>query len=260
MKNPEFGSNRTQSFIDFFTTVGKVRLGLESFRLYYEYNNTKVYIIDSDGNMLPDNVVTTNKILDGNVTVDKLASSLDLVDHALSNLKIEEGTPVNAVAARGTLTVTAGGNQIADTNTVTIGTKVYTFKTVLTPAEGEVLIGANDTAALLNLKNAINHTGTPDTDYSCAAVHPTVTGISSSATTLIVAAKTAGTAGNIIPSTETGAELSWDDDTLGTTVVGVDGTIGSKYKILTDATNLYIASDENTVSGANWKKLVLQAI
>lgn len=129
----------------------------------------------------------------------------------------------SAVAARGTLTVAGGGNKILDTNTVTLGTKVYTFKTALTPTEGEVLIGANDTAALLNLKNAILHAGTPDTDYKCAVAHPTVTSISSDATTLIVEARTKGIIGNTIVSTETGGDLAWDGATLGTTVAGSDG-------------------------------------
>lgn len=128
-----------------------------------------------------------------------------------------------AVAARGTLTVAAGANKIVNGNTVTVGTKVYTYKTALTPAEGEVLIGANDTAALLNLKNAILHAGTPNTDYKCAAVHPTVTAISSDATTLVIEAKTKGIIGNLIASTETGADLSWNGTTLGATVAGSDG-------------------------------------
>jgi hypothetical protein len=61
-----------------------------------------------------------------------------------------------------------------DADTVTIGTKVYTFKTALTPTEGEVLIAVTLAAALLNLIRAINHTGTPNTDYKCAAVNPDV--------------------------------------------------------------------------------------
>lgn len=129
-----------------------------------------------------------------------------------------------AVAARGTFTVAGGGNKIVDGVTSTLGTKTYTFKTALTPTEGEILIGANDTAALVNFLRAINHTGTPDTDYKCAAVHPTVTAISSDATNLIVEAKTKGTIGNSIVSTETGADTSWNGTTLGTTVAGSDGT------------------------------------
>lgn len=323
--------------------------------------------------------IVTALLADGSVTSDKLADTLDLTDKTVA-FSPQEGTPVNAVAAAGlltligtvadgetiivgdetfeidtdgsvgpgsiaidvssfatasqaTLTVTGGGTQIANNDTVTIddggaNEKVYTFKTTLTPTEGEVLIGVSDTAALLNLLNAINHTGTPGTDYSCAAAHPTVEGTSSDATTLIVSAITPGAAGDSITTAETGAELSWDgnlgtttpgvdcsaanadgaivtdasagsalvvatqgsgttviftalvagvagndisfatdlvngavDDTvLGTEVEGIDGTVGAKNEMLVDATNLYIASDVNTIADANWKKLVLQSL
>lgn len=131
-----------------------------------------------------------------------------------------------ATAAQGTLTVTGGGNQIAEGYTVTIDGKTYTFKTSLTveAVEGEVLIGANDTAALLNLLNALNHTGTPGTDYSCEAAHPTVKGSSSDATTLVAEARTPGTAGNAIEVSEEGAETGWDNTVLGTTQAGADCT------------------------------------
>lgn len=63
----------------------------------------------------------------------------------------------------------------SDGDTVVIGTKTYTFKTTLTPAEGEVLINTTAAAALLNLSRAINHLGAADTDYKCAAANADVT-------------------------------------------------------------------------------------
>ena len=166
-------------------------------------------------------------------------------------------TPVNAVAAQGTLTVAAGGAKILDGDTVTIGTKTYTFKTVLTVepiTEGEVLIGANDTAALLNLKNAINHEGTPGTDYNCAAAHPDVTATSSDATTLVVTAKVKGVAGNAIATTETeaGTDKAWGADTL---AGGIDGTVGVANEICADENYIYHCVGINTVSGANWRRI-----
>ena len=79
----------------------------------------------------------------------------------------------------GAATITGGANNVTNNENVTIGPKAYTFKTSLTPTEGEVLIGANTNASMLNLIRAINHTGTPNTDYKCAAVHPSVTAASS---------------------------------------------------------------------------------
>jgi hypothetical protein len=76
----------------------------------------------------------------------------------------------------------------------------------------------------------------------------------------VVEARTAGVAGDLIASTSTGAEISFDDTTLGTTTAGVDGTLGTEGEMLFDTTNLYLATADNTVSGANWKKLQLQSI
>jgi hypothetical protein len=78
----------------------------------------------------------------------------------------------SALAAAGT-SLTSNNTNVSDGDTVTIGEKVYTFKTSLTPTEGEVLIGGTADASLLNLIRAINHTGTPDTDYKCAAANTT---------------------------------------------------------------------------------------
>ena len=166
-----------------------------------------------------------------------------------------EKTPVNAVASEGTLTSDATAP--SDTDTVTIDTKTYTFKTTLTPTEGEVLIGANAAAALDNLKSAINHTGTPDTDYSCAAVHPTVTATTNTDTTQIVQAKTKGVAGNSIAFEEASTHLSVDAATLGATVAGVDGTVGVANETVQDATYLYVCINTNTIADANWRRVSL---
>jgi hypothetical protein len=96
-----------------------------------------------------------------------------------------------------------------------LSSKTYTFKTTLTPTEGEVLIGADADASLLNLIRAINHSGTPDTDYKCAAANTQVsaaTAVTSHA--FAVTALTAGSAGNAIATTETSSHLSWGASTL----------------------------------------------
>ena len=123
--------------------------------------------------------------------------------------------------AAGTLTVASGGSKIQNGNTVTIGTKTYTFKTALTPEEGEVLIGADDTAALLNLKDAINRDTPGDKDgvkYKVAAAHTDVEATASDATTLSISARTIGAAGNLIATTETeeneATDVAWGAATL----------------------------------------------
>ena len=137
-----------------------------------------------------------------------------------------------AVAASGTLTSDATIPTTADT--VTIDTKVYTFRTALTPTEGEVLIGGSAAVALDNLKSAINHEGTPDTDYKCAAVHPTVTATTNTDTTQIVVAKTAGTSGNAIATTEASTHLSWGAATL---AEGLDEGASYLYDYTNQVTN-----------------------
>lgn len=119
--------------------------------------------------------------------------------------------------AGGTLTFTAGA--IAD-DIVEIDGVFYQFAadpTTGTPdgSEGDpflVDVGGTDTISLANLRKAINATGIAGTTYAAeVVVHPTVTAVSSGATTLVVRAKAAGTDGNAITTSVT---LSSTDDGL----------------------------------------------
>lgn len=108
--------------------------------------------------------------------------------------------------------LTHDGTAPSNNDTVIIGIKTYTFKTALTPTEGEVLIGASADAALLNLIRAINHTGTPGTHYQCAAANTQVTAdtavVAKALTVRSIALDTA------IVTTETSAHLAWNAATL----------------------------------------------
>lgn len=104
-----------------------------------------------------------------------------------------------AIAATGSLTLIVNP---ANTETVTIGTKVYTFQTVLTNVDGNVLIGATPLASAQNLSAAINLGAGAGTTYAAATtLHPTVSG--NGGNPLVLTAKTAGVAGNFIATTET---------------------------------------------------------
>lgn len=120
-----------------------------------------------------------------------------------------------ATTPRATGTLTSTGNP-ADTDTVTINGKVYTFQTTLTNVDGNVLIGASAAASLLNLMHAINLSGgVPGTDYAAAmTLHPTIYADYTTATTLVVLAKTGGTGGNALTTTESSTSLSWGAGTL----------------------------------------------
>jgi hypothetical protein len=118
-----------------------------------------------------------------------------------------------AIAATGAITRTA--TNVSDGDTVTLGASTYTFKTALTPANGEVLIGADSTASLLNLARAINNSGgTPGTDYQVAAANASASAGTIAGTVLPITALTAGTAGNSIALSETSAQLSVSAATL----------------------------------------------
>lgn len=121
-------------------------------------------------------------------------------------------------AAVGTLTGTAN---FADGETVTIGTKVYTFQDTLTDVDGNVHVGADLEASCDNLRAAINLDPTAGTDYALSMTeHPDVSG-TDTATTVVATAKVGGAVGNAIATTETGANASWGAVTL---EGGVGGT------------------------------------
>lgn len=129
-------------------------------------------------------------------------------------------------------TLTSDATNVAADETVTIGNKVYTFKTTPTTVANEVKVGADAATSLANLKKAINLTGVSGTDYGSATVaHTQVDAGTLTATTLLVTAKVGGTQANSYATTETSAHLSWGAATLagGTTqAVVVTGAYGGQ--------------------------------
>jgi hypothetical protein len=216
----------------------------------------------------------------------------------LDDQPFAEKTPVNAVAASGTVTFSATGPAVHvanvqasgtltfsgfpstpyDDDTVTIGTdtaeKVYTFKTTLTPTEGQVLIGADTAEALANLKLAINRTDPTTNDgvkYKIAAANPTVTADAIDATTLGITAIVAGAAGNSIASVgsnhgafgaatlENGVDHIHESLTVGTDeFIFVTSRTGAGSKEITVSTNTTTMA-ENTVAAINADSTVATA-
>ena len=170
-------------------------------------------------------------------------SSADLTVLHYIEESVPGTTPNNSVRATGTLTGTANP---ANNDTVTIGTKTYTFQTVLTNVDGNVLIGADLAATLVNLMQAINLSGgTPGVDYAEAMTeHPTAYASSVTATTLVASAKVGGTAGNAIATTEVGANTSWGAATL-TGGVNTSNTAWETMRFNSESLNFNI---ENTQS------------
>ena len=81
--------------------------------------------------------------------------------------------------AVGTLTFAGVGT---DTQTVVIAAKTYTTQTSLTDSDGNVLIGADETATSANLVAAINLAAGSGTTYAAAmTLHPDVIATSAAA-------------------------------------------------------------------------------
>ena len=143
-----------------------------------------------------------------------------------------------------TQTVGTDNTNVGNTNTVTVNGTVYTFKTTLTGANGEVLIGASADASLLNLLHAINGTGgTAGTDYQVAAAHTTVTASTTiTAHTAPLSARNAGTIGNSFTLAKSGAHLTVGGATFsggreGTTVA-LAGQVEVQGSLLQSGTKL----------------------
>lgn len=126
-------------------------------------------------------------------------------------LQVADVTPPAAAYASEVLTCSA---QPGNTETVVLNGKTYTFQTVLTDVDGNVLIGIDLAESLANLKAAINLEAGAGTKYATSTtLHPTITA-TSDATTLTATAKKAGTAGNALTVTETLANGAWGAGTL----------------------------------------------
>lgn len=121
----------------------------------------------------------------------------------------------DAIKAQGKVTITA---LPTDGQTITIGTKVYTWKTTLTNSDGFILIGTTAAECRTNLMNAINLDGNPGSQYAAITTpHADVEATLISGNDVILTAKVGGTAGNSIAlaTTMTGGNVV-DGATLGT--------------------------------------------
>lgn len=159
------------------------------------------------------------------------------------------GTPVNAVASQGTLTM---DTQPTAGDTMTIGTKTYTFTADGTAAaDGEIDVGADLADAKTLVPAAINGTDGINT------AHTQVTAAAFVGDDMVITASTKGTAGDSIATTETFTAVTnvFDAATLGTTTAGVNGTLGKAGYIRFDATYLYHLQVDNTISDNNWRRI-----
>lgn len=189
-------------------------------------------------------------------------SDTDLVDVVRTSTYVitvtakTAGTAGNSIVATeddahldwdGSNTTLTGGTAA---ETITIGSKVYTWKTTIdstlaTATAINVLIGSSLTISLANLRKAINATGTPGLEYSFGAVKdPSIVASVSDATTVTLRGRVPGTSLNTVATTETCATGSFPDTTLGggtgasdagTTTGAATVTIGTTVYTFVDA-------------------------
>lgn len=113
--------------------------------------------------------------------------------------------------AAGTLTLS--GNAVAD-ETVTIGTRVYTFKASPSAAD-QIKVGSDAADTILNIVAAINGAAGSGTLYGTGTLpHATVTAEDGAGDTVVLTAKSTGTAGNSIATSETMTNASFGSATL----------------------------------------------
>lgn len=164
-------------------------------------NNFNIRISNFSGNVAKYGVRVNN------------TSSTDSSELHITNFRCEQGAanqPTELAAhARGVLTLTANA---ANGETVTLGSKTYTFETTLTNVDGNVQIGVDASTSIDNLIAAINLTSGSGTKYAAAttAQPESITAIAGVGDTLNVGAGT-----NLAhATTETMANGSWNSSTL----------------------------------------------
>jgi hypothetical protein len=145
------------------------------------------------------------------------------------------GTPVNGVKATGTLSLS---DPAADGDTITVGGVVYTF-TTSEPTEAYEVAAADDSSNDASaFATALRDGATEGLVGPGTPPHPTVTATSVGPDALLVA-RTAGSAGNAIATTEASGVASFGAATL---TGGVDATPGAAGDMRVDATHLYVVA------------------
>lgn len=161
--------------------------------------------------------------------------------HATSEI-VSSGAAVEATHA---VSVFTSSGVVVDTQTITIGSTVYTATASLPTAAYQVYMGANAEAFLANLKLAINATsGNAGTAFGYGtAAHPSVVAVSSDATTLTVRGRVPGTSLNTVATTETFTNGSWPDTTLGGGTGASDAGVTTGAATVTIGTTVYTIVD-----------------
>jgi hypothetical protein len=157
------------------------------------------------------------------------AKAMGVAGDAIDTLETFDGA-TNVFDAATLGTTTAG----VDPDTMTIDTTVYRFAAEPEQAY-DIDLGADEAATKVNIVAAINASGTEGVEYFAGTLaHPTVSAIAFATDDCVLTARSTGTAGNSIATTETFTHVSnvFDATDLGTTTTGVTDVDGSYENII----------------------------
>ena len=124
-------------------------------------------------------------------------------------LRVTNASAAYVLGVAATQTLTSNGSDVSNADTVTVNGKVYTFKTTMTGAEGEVHIGGTAATSGLNLVRAVNNSGgTAVTDYQIGQAHGNVVASGPTANVITLTSRTTGTGGNTLTLAKSAATLT----------------------------------------------------
>jgi hypothetical protein len=189
-----------------------------------------------------DNAVSiTSGTVDGTAIGVTTPAEGHFTDLSASSLMLPGKTPVNAVAATGTISVS--DTPVAD-QTLGVDTLTFYFK-LSRSAAGEITISSDPATQAVNIKDAI----TADLATVSAVINSGV------ASQVDLSAAARGTAGNAIAlsAVATGIAVSGAGYLAG----GVDGTVGKAGEVYRDSSYIYNCIVDNTVADANWRRVSL---
>ena len=169
----------------------------------YQQINAEIASIGSSTNYNGTAVFTSNSqnvFLSDGVSNSTITTTTGALSNATLGL-VAGNTTVNTAAVQATGQLSITGALPADGDTVNIGGTTYTFKTAVAAA-GQVKIGADANSTLVNLANAINHSGGTNGvggTYDTAAADTNVTAAVPAGTTLtLTAISTTAATGNAL--------------------------------------------------------------
>jgi flagellin len=221
-------SNTQRTALD--TEFTAIKAEIDSIGANTNYNGTQVF------NAAPLNIFLSDS---------GSSSTISTTTGALTSL----GIGLGAIASN---TLSAIANPVA-TKTITLGATTYTYVAALSGAANEVLIGANTSATLSNLANAVNGGPGAGVAYGVGTVANASASAVAGASTVTFTSKVSGTSaagpaetGNSIVSTTTDVGSGFSN---GGTFTGGVGTAGLTTAASAQAALTTINSAIQTVAG-----------